>query len=75
MKIVFGSTGQTETLTYGQLSAGKVYTNVADNYDNDLYMKTDMGHLVSLSDGLVYEDADFPTARFLEVDVELVVKK
>ena len=75
MKIIYGSTGQTETLTFSELEQGKVYTNVSDAVDNDLYLRTDTGVLVALSDGLVFVDGDMPTARFLEVDVELVVKK
>lgn len=75
MKIVYGSTGQTETLSMAHLEDGKVYTNVADQYDDDLYMALDDGGVVDLSSGITYVDGDMPTARFLEVDVELVVKK
>lgn len=75
MKIVYGSTSQTETLSMIQLEDGKVYTNVSDEHDDDLYMALDTGDVVDLSSGIVYISGDMPTARFLEVDVELVVKK
>lgn len=75
MKIIYGSTGQTETLTIGQLEDGKVYTDVSDAIDDDLYLALDTGAIAGLRDGTVYVDGDLPTARFLEVDVELVVNK
>lgn len=74
MKIVYGSTSQTETLEFGDLVDGKVYTNVSDTDDDDLFLAMDTNEIVSLKDGTVYVDGDMPTARFLEVDVELVVK-
>lgn len=75
MKIVYGSTSQTETLTMSQLMDGHVYTDVSDDDDDDLYIAVDQGGIVSLVNGVYYADGDMPTARFLEVDVELVVKK
>lgn len=75
MKIVFGSTSQTETLTMSQLMDGHVYTDVSDELDDDLYIATDQGGIVNLRNGVYFADGDLPTSRFLEVDVELVVKK
>lgn len=75
MKIVYGSTSQTETLTMSQLMDGHVYTDVSDEHDDDLYIATDQGGIVSLETGIYYADGDLPTSRFLEVDVELAVKK
>lgn len=77
MKIVFDTEAPTATLAFEELEDGKVYTDVSDNLDDDLYLATDLGHLVRLSDGLTFQALDgWPTThRFLEVDVTLVVKK
>lgn len=75
MKIVFDATSQTETLEFLDLEAGKVYTNVSDTMDDDLYLKTDGDVIVALRDGLRFVDGDMPSARFLEVAVELKVLK
>lgn len=75
MKIVFESTGQTETLSIFDLTPGKVYTNVSDEDSEDVYLALDIDGVASLATGLLLDDNDLPTARFLEVDVALVVKK
>lgn len=77
MEIVYDSLSPVATLKLGELLAGRVYTDVSDGNDDDLYMYTDMGDLVNLRDGTRYTVADpwTRTASFLEVNVKLVVKK
>lgn len=77
MKVVFDTEAPTATLAFEQLEDGKVYTDVSDENDDDLYLSTDLGQIVRLSDGMTFDAGDgWPaTHRFLEVDVTLVVKK
>lgn len=75
MKIVYDSGAQVTTLLMGELIDGRVYTDVSDEFDTDLYLATDQGGVVSLETGIIYLPTDLPASRFVEVDVTLVVKK
>lgn len=75
MKIVYDSGAQVTTLTLGELIDGHVYTDISDEEDDDLYIATDHGGVLSLATGIIYDIGDLPASRFVEVDVTLVVKK
>lgn len=65
------------TLDYYDLVPGKVYTDVTDNEDDDLYLKLDMG-LAALHSGMYHsndEDSWVQQARFIEVNAKVVVVK
>jgi len=77
MKVVIQDESPMVTLSYQQLEQGKVYTNVSDDEDDDLYLFTDLGGLVQVRTGIVFDEGDPWTQvdRFLEVDVTMVVNK
>lgn len=77
MKVVIQDESPLVTLAYESLEQGKVYTNVSDDEDDDLYLFTDLGQLIQVRTGIAFDETDPWTQvdRFLEVDVTLVVNK
>lgn len=77
MKVVIQDESPLVTLSYEQLEQGKVYTNVSDDEDDDLYLFTDLGQLIQVRTGIAFDETDPWTQvdRFLEVDVTMVVNK